>query len=149
MNEMIEKLKDKDYVRAFGRMKPEEQECFKKVGAINCLFYNYHGKWEVLTEDKANFMNCNTYAIKPEYQPEPEFVDLEIVEIKDTNDINWLVVVKKDGRHGFLPYILTHLHCLSSLPGFAGFYLKDSKEVQVDFGWVARYFPNVIARFRT
>ena len=40
MNEMIKKLKDENDVRAFGRMTPEEQECFRKVGKKNCLCFH-------------------------------------------------------------------------------------------------------------
>jgi len=38
MSELINKLKDKKYVRAFGLMAPEEQECYRKVGkVIHCI----------------------------------------------------------------------------------------------------------------
>ena len=145
MNELIEKLKDKKKIQAFGLLSKEEQECLKKAGKNNCLVYTIQGDWKKGT---AYFVNVSTYAIKPDYKPEPKFVDLEIYEYKDSFDKKWLGV-NRDSNCDFLPYNPTTLHCLPSLPGFAGFYLKDSKEVQVDFGWVARYFPNVIARFRT
>ena len=75
MNEMIEKLKDKNYVRAFGLMTPEEQECFRKVGKKNCLCF--HGaQWGEGMGDLYNGNDCFnyrfTYAIKPDYQFEPE-----------------------------------------------------------------------------
>ena len=139
MNELIEKLKKNKI--AFGLMTPEEQECFRKVGAINCLFYNYHGKWETLTADKANLMNCNTYAIKPDYQPEPEFVDLEITKhAEGTLKQTWWLGVWADERVD-LPHAFTHLHCLPSLPGFRYFWyinLAVGTEARIHFAHVAK-----------
>ena len=70
MNELIEKLKNKNYVRAFGLMTPEEQECLISVGKINCMWYSMH-KWQDAS-DTSGFFDDFTYAIKPDYQPEPE-----------------------------------------------------------------------------
>ena len=38
MNKLIEKLKDKNYVRAFGLMTQEEQDCF----GVACYFWRYY-----------------------------------------------------------------------------------------------------------
>ena len=129
MSELINKLKDKKYVRAFGLMAPEEQECYRKVGPENCLYYSSDGSWG----ETMGFCGGQTFAIKPDYQPEPEYVDKEIGEYNDMlacyiND-SWLL-----------------LYEVMFLPGFAGFYLKEDVEVRPE--WVARYFPNVIAKFR-
>ena len=75
-NELIKRLKDKNYVRAFGLMTPEEQECFRKIGKENCYIYTSEGTW-ACPYQSPGFANKWTYAIKPDYQPEPEFVDLE------------------------------------------------------------------------
>jgi len=96
MNELIEKLKDKNYVRAFGLMTPEEQECFMKVGKKNCLFYSLGG-WNI--GDNEFFVDITTYAINPDYRPAPEFVDYEITN-KDiwigskTPDLAWCRLYK-------------------------------------------------------
>ena len=114
MDKMIEKLKSNK--KAFGLMEPEEQECFEKVGKQNCLVYTNGGKWEDAA--KCLFQSGSTYAIKPDYKPEPEFVDLEIVA-----QIGFLGVVQTDKSK--LPYTFTHLNCLPSLPGFCRFKTAD------------------------
>ena len=73
MHELIEKLKDKDYVRAFGLMTLEEQECFRKVGKENLLVYHSDDTWNLSICD--SFSGNITYAIKPNYQPEPAYKD--------------------------------------------------------------------------
>ena len=70
--EIIKRLKDKKFVRAFGLMEetlPGSQECFREVGKKNCLFYSLRG-WGIA--DNEYFVNITTYAIRPNYQPEPD-----------------------------------------------------------------------------
>jgi len=111
---MINKLKDKTYVRAFGLMSPEEQECLRKVGKKNCEYYD--GNWT--NSYNPIFVAGSTYAIKPDYKPKPEFVDLEIIIVG-----GWLgVQIPGPGFPIELPYIFTHLHCLPSLQGFQCFW---------------------------
>jgi len=71
MNKLIEKLKDKTYVQAFELMTPEEQECFRKVGKKNCVASGQ--SWARPIVDGSDFYPKGTYAIKPNYQPEPEY----------------------------------------------------------------------------
>ena len=149
MNEMIEKLKDKDYVRAFGLMKPEEQECLKKVRKENCVIFN--DTWALPYQLCQPFENRFTYAIKPDYQPEPEFVDLEIVEGKD----GFLGVYNKEPIP-MTNFPFVHLHCLPSLPNFEGFYMPDpvitDGHEYLFIGTVARNIAEgkkVYARFRS
>ncbi|MCJ7778847.1 MAG: hypothetical protein MUP16_11110 [Sedimentisphaerales bacterium] len=145
MNDMIEKLKDKNFVRAFGLMKPEERECFKKVGTSNCIFYNPGGNWFTIRTDM-DFDRDRTYAIKSDYQPEPPKSEPEDIEI--TQQGNWLGIVRPWGvDYSRIPHDFTHLGDLTSHPKFEGFYLKG-KDTEVDLENVARYMPNVIARFR-
>jgi len=120
---LIEKLKDKTYVRAFGLMSPEEQECFEKVGKENCLgFSEAISPWKDI--GVGTFLKSMTYAIKPDYQPEPEFENIE-VKRADCDGYDWLGI--HDGGCSFsLPYAFTHLHCLPSLPNFECFYRKDT-----------------------
>lgn len=91
-NELIEKLKDKNYVREFGRMSKEEQECYEQVGRNNCHVYLEDG-WNVEQRESwklHGFSKDYSYAINPNYQPEPEYKDYNkvikknnIVKIKD------------------------------------------------------------------
>ena len=63
--ELIEKLKIKYYVRAFGLMLPEEQECFREVGERNCLFYTNLYQW---SGQDHGFANSVTYVIRINYE---------------------------------------------------------------------------------
>ncbi len=71
MNTIIINLQDKNYVRAFGLMMDEEQECFRKVGHQNCIYYGSRG-WEKCIVG-VSFCGWQTYAIKPGYRPEPKY----------------------------------------------------------------------------
>jgi hypothetical protein len=109
--ELVEKLKNKDYVREFGRMSKEEQELYKKVGARNCVRYS-----SVLRicgwYDAFDFNEHFSYAIKSNYQPEPEYEDVEIQ--------NWAL----SGKLGYLDTKLNKfipLHEIPSMPNFRGF----------------------------
>ena len=146
MNDMIEKLKDKDYVRAFGLMSPEERECLKKVGKENCLCF-HGGQWGDPYRSNACFNYQFTYAIKPDYKPEPEVIDVPIVK-----NGNWLGCWQDDVRI-YLPHGFTHLHCLPSLPGFHCFWFKEGNyEQNINFSSVSRKAEEgetVYAKFRS
>lgn len=117
MKNLIEKLKKNK--TAFGLMSPEEQEFIRRIGMVNCEVY-YRDGWKQAVGDA--FIRPDKeriYAIKPDYQPEPEHVDLEIKRLG-----NWLGVYYHDlsGRWNIvLPHPFTHLHCLLSLPNFDQF----------------------------
>ena len=122
--ELIEKLKDKNYVRAFGLMTPEEQECIEKVGLQNCLALcqplrapgPHIVNW-VSGEITGNLKGGTTYVIKPDYQPDPEFVDVEI-----TQQGSWLGITRPWAEdYSRFPYDFTNLYCLPSLPSFEEF----------------------------
>ena len=73
MDELIEKLKDKNYVRAFGLLSLEEQECLRKVNKKKAVImfnvWHENTRWET---GRWNFNSSHlTYAIKPDYPPEP------------------------------------------------------------------------------
>lgn len=152
MKELIEKLKDKNYVRPFGLMRPEEQECYRKVGKKNCLCYN-GDNWCSTSTLFDSFQSTSTYAIKPEYQP--EFVDylIEICEDTDCEEGHFLGVKKKLDNSPILPHEHTYLYCLPSLPNFEEFrYTTRGMTVcNVDLTGVARQISKgkkVYARFR-
>ena len=151
MGTMIINLQDKTYVRAFGLLSPEEQECLRKVGRDNCLFYSSFDRWDTVPKGNT-FSKQDTYAIKPDYQPEPETMDLEI---KKGNEDGvgggkcWLGIWTNEPEYKDMnfPFFFVHLHCLPSMENFEGFYLKDGDNVVVEIEWVARYYRNVVARF--
>ena len=152
MNELIEKLKDKKFVRAFGLMEeilPGSQECFKKVGKKNCIGYLAEGWIDAAPYQYKRFSQGTTYAIKLDYKPEPEYeyVDVEIVEFEQHSG-KWLGVPSE-----FLPYQFTHLHCLPSLPNFVGFWCNPDRNIPyLPFVLIAKKVSEgkkVFARFRT
>ena len=137
MKDLIEKLKDKTYVRAFGLMSPEEQEVLEKVGISNRLVLCHSGWDGDLFPIRGKQRIHYTYAIKPDYQPEPEFVDLEIVRhAEGTVEQTWWLGVWADKR-AEIPNAFTHIHCLPSLPNFEGFWHDYDKKMG------RRYFCNI------
>ena len=135
MKELIEKLKDKNYVRPFGLLSPEEQECLKKAGKNNCLVYTVLGDWK---KGKAYFINISTYAIKPDYQPEPEYEDVEI-KVFSTNRLG---IVYRQKCFTNPNSIMIPLHELPSLPNFEGFWFDTDTGTRFNFtddGPVATY----------
>jgi len=153
--ELIEKLKDKTYVRAFGLMTPEERECLMKIGRANCEYYTNTYNWTTTntynwtTIGNRDFSQSVTYAIKPDYQPESEFVDLEIKIIDNGRHLG----VNTQGKLHF-NYGVVCLYELSSLPNFFDFWYKTEKGDKWCFtnnGLVATYRAKgktVYARFR-
>ena len=121
--EIVEKLKDKTYVRAFGLMSPEEQDIYESAGPQNCLILCQLGHnprdYEWCNNEMDFLAGYRTYAIKPDYQPEPEFVDLEIVKELHTFGKKCLIVL---GCICTEEDIFIPLHELPSLPNFEGFY---------------------------
>jgi len=148
---VIEKLKDKSYVRAFGLMEetlPGSQECFRKVGIDNCLLYG--DGWNLAGGE---FIEYYTYAIKPDYQPEPEFVDLEIKVYDGKLVVEWGQHAPIYPSSGICPDF-TVINCLPSLPNFHCFW-HEFQGGKVEFytdGKVSKLRDEgktVYARFRT
>jgi len=148
-NELIKRLKDKNYVRAFGLMLLEEQECFRKVGKENCLHFDC--SWIVPTA--THWFPASTYAIKPDYQPEPEFVDLEI-EVQPSNIGKYVYdrlgcTLYPETRDDFVT-----IDCLPSLPNFKEFWYYREFGHRVDFCCYGKVAPlrdrgeTVFARLR-
>ena len=111
MKDIIEKLKQNE--KPFGLLSKEEQELLKKVEFENRLFYSPEKGW---VNDRDSYTgNAQTFRIKPDYQPEPEYVDYEI-SLDSTCEllgINWSV-------SEFFP-----LGEIVSMPDFEGFYIKS------------------------
>ena len=132
MDELIKKLKDNKVGWMF--LSKDEQDCMKQAndeGMIQNL--KYDGDWEGFAKPWALLGHGSNeiFRIKPDYQPEQEFVDLEIVKHSQvTVEQNWWLGVWKYSdleEHKFLPYLFTHLHCLPSLPNFQGFFVGDMR----------------------
>ena len=143
MNELIEKLKKNE--KPFGLLAPEEQECLKKAGKKNCLFYGSSG-WEPKEADET-FCVWQTYAINLDYQPVPKFVDVEIVIQEHTSDRTCLYVL---GCIYTDEYIFIPLYKLPSLPNFEYFWKNHCHEV-IYLDMVAKIIARghkVYARFR-
>ena len=152
MKDLIEKLKDNKVGWLF--LNKEERECLKQANlkaAVDNL--KFSGEWEGSSKgwDLSGPGANEVFRIKPYYQPESEYVDLEIVS-RACSDIGasgaqWLGVLSSAS---FLPWNFTHLHCLPSLPNFECFWKNNPhEEIYVDI--VARNIRNnykVYARFR-
>jgi hypothetical protein len=128
---LIEKLKDKDYVRAFGLMTLEEQKCFEKTGKENCLYYSGYNGWRLIGGVK--FYKEYTYAIKSDYQPEPEFVKIRIYKSNDD-----FLGIYKENAYIQLPHNFVHLHCIPSMPNFDHFEREDKNSLKVAFEDISR-----------
>ena len=114
---MIEQLKHNK--ACFGELSTEEQEVFKKVGSENCLV-RHQIIWRALPSD-AKFYHNFTYRIRSDYQPEPEYIDLEVIE-----NFGWLGVESAELPEPSCQF--THIQRLPSLPGFVCFWWEDEKE---------------------
>ncbi len=146
---IVEKLKDKDYVRAFGLMSKEEREVYKKVGKDNCLAFGINNWLNGIGEHFDWYM---TYAIKPDYQAQPEFVDLEI------GIYGGFLGVDKDPRINWPSGIVysCRLSCIVEMPNFECFYvvakdLRPNLNVDISLCEVAKHKSEgkkVYARFR-
>ncbi len=117
---LIEKLKDINYVRAYGLMKPEEQEFYNKVGVSNCLTY-MGGEWMSAFSIKHDY----TYCIKPSYNPEPEYIDYEIKLIFFVGKNQNLLGIEIN--HNKWP-----LYKIPSMPNFEGFIREMSVPLGVE-----------------
>jgi len=153
--ELINRLKvnEPPNRRIFGDMTAEEQEGLKTTGRDHCQYLNGVMIWEDLLDSGCCFTRSFCYRIKPAYQPEPEYVDLPIIEFWGSG-IQWLGVERPTG-YDFLPSPYTQLNCLTSLPGFAGFWVPPKNDKDTEHFVFSDGVANnknkgetVIARFR-
>ncbi len=77
--EMIEMLKDKSKARPLGLLSKEEQGILTEAGRYNCLYYDWRNTWIEWHEN--TLYSNNTYILKPDYRPEPEYVEIEVVVV--------------------------------------------------------------------
>lgn len=140
--ELIEKLKDNK--TPFGLLEPEEQECLRNLGKKTCMFYDIGG-WRNCGTAIERFDHTLTYAIKPDYQPELEYVDVEICIGRNDTLGAWDCA----NQNEWLP-----IHCLPSLPDFVKFWLSSptSEPYRANYTNIAGLIDEgkkVYARFRT
>lgn len=75
--EMIEKLKTN--TTAFGYLTKEEQEFFKIIGKENCIVLGEtNNEYWIQGLSILKWYFNNVYRIKSDYQPEPEYEDIEL-----------------------------------------------------------------------
>jgi len=139
--DLIEKLKKNEM--PFGLLTKEEQKCLKEVGKEYCQYFD-GSKWN--SRGGTLFILDATYRIKPDYQPEPEYIDIEITE-----EDGWLGIDCKRLYKQELQYPFLHLHCVPSMPNFANFWRGNDKEIYVHFQDISQLINQgrtVYARFR-
>lgn len=123
--ELIKKLKDNKVGWMF--LSEEEQNCLMQandnVGVENLM---YDGEWEGIENPWADLSGGKNsiWRIKPDYQPEPVFVNLKITYNKGLlcayrEDV---AITKENFADTFIP-----INYLPSLPNFQGFFSGDMK----------------------
>lgn len=156
MDNLVEKLKDKNYVRAFGLMTPEERETYRNAGKINCLIYSGVLEWSKAVETSV-FNEHRTYAIKPDYQPEPEYEDFEVVkQIGHFNNLACTELLGCEVNIKGQKYFVK-ISDLPSLPNFECFWNKIPSPIYSENAFCCLGLVNrmrnsghtVYARFRT
>ncbi len=135
--ELIEKLKHKDLAQPYCLLTKKEKRILKDAGYKNRLVLQVDGTF--FSDAEGNKQNLDVYILKPDYEPEPEWIDIEIVE-----GGQWLKL--KENQPG-KPGNTWLLDCVAN-PRFVGF-VSDSGWVRLEE--IATRIHNgqkVIARFR-
>ena len=149
MKDLIKKLKNNEAHRIYADMTKAEQLCLEGLREKNAVELLCDDGEKIIwhKEGTSPLFLTSIYRIKPDYNPEPEYIDLEIEEHK-----GYLGVWKKTeaAKYKHLPFQFTHLHALPSLSNFEDFRL-DNKSTCIEFEDVASFMSEdhkVYARFR-
>lgn len=123
--ELIAKLKDVNYVRAFGLMSEEEQRIYKEIGINNCEMLSGFTPSRIPIWDSdglSAFVFLNTYRIKSYYQPLPEYEDIEIITtyIGGHKELGIWFTLSEDKRE-WIP-----LYKIPAMPKFKEFWRKGT-----------------------
>ena len=139
MNELIERLKSNE--KPFGLLSKEEQECFNEIGMKNCEIYRY-SKWNQAVHNI--FHTDSTYRIKPDYQPEPEYDDLEIKEYEFIYYPRKMLGIDLGNGESYI------LSKVPSMPNFECFLGEDNKVIHciANISYYINEGNKVIARLR-
>ncbi len=118
LQERIKKLQDPKQARPFGLLSKEEQDCLRKANLCGAVLM-YRVKWT--SAAKWDF-DCpwNAYILKPDYEPQPEYEDIEVVA-----DVEGALRLKHSifGKFGHL-----RIDIISSRRGFVRFWYDDDDE---------------------
>ena len=81
---IIEHLKDKSKAQPYGLRTPEEQAVLTTAGKKHALYLRgcTNAKWDKPVNDGSPYYEDCTYILNPDYQPEPEFLDIEVVRVE-------------------------------------------------------------------
>ena len=137
--DIIERLKNKSQAVWFKNRTKVEQEVFRKAGKENCrAWLNLRG-WADC-EGICEFISNTKYILKSSYQPEPEFIDIELV----LSGHFWVLKESMPNcRHNSLVYASSHqqfVHFRTDLGG-------TSIQIAMACSW-ANEGEKVVARFR-
>lgn len=117
--EQIESLKKNK--EAFGILSDELQEAANAIGKADgdwVYFSGLRDKWNKPIHDGTPFENCNTYRLRPDYEPESETVECEIYAMDDTRQFER---VKGSG-------VWSNLSEVIDMPDFLGFKFEDERK---------------------
>jgi len=135
---MIDKLKNN--LAKLYCLTIEEQRYMKSLGVENCEVLDSDGKWKKPLDNPKAWYSYR-YRIKANFQPEPEYIDLEVKEL----DGGWLGV---NGNKVNFPYKEMHLHTLMSRKNFKYFSNDIGVEIPIEnIGKSIDLGIKVIARF--
>jgi len=82
MNEqaLIEKLKKPELAQPFALLSEKEQSIFIQQAKLEgCLFLSDTADWLILRQGNGHFKQHFTYILKPDWEPEPEYLDIAVV----------------------------------------------------------------------
>lgn len=133
MNDLIEKLKDKKQARPYFLCTEEEQRILNKAGCEGIWMLDSAGMWGTPTRKPSAYIG-QCYVLKSDYQPKPEYTDIEI------KYCGTLLIADN-----------LAIHNLVSRRNFVGFYRKSTigdQIVSVDsIAGRIRHGDKVVARF--
>lgn len=136
---LIDICKDPEQAQALGILiafQPDRAALIEEAGPENCLWYAGECGWK-----QAEFHNAyNTYIIKPDWEPKPEFVDREV-----TTDARGFLVVQIPKLE--IDHFLSIAGCYGTFSHWEcenGEVCNNVNEVQTEY----RTGRKVVARFR-
>ena len=140
--ELIEKLKRNE--KPFGLLSKEEKECIRKAGMENVQYYN-GDNWINKPCAYPDLFTHSTYRIKPDYQPEPEYEDVEIVmhgKCLGGNENLRLGIWNANSPRFWIP-----LYEIPAMPNFVDFHHLEKLDI-TDIATDINRGLKVYARFR-
>jgi hypothetical protein len=129
--EMIGKLKKPTLAQPFGLLPESQQDILETAGKANCLYYGGSGwgqsggSWPQSVG--ARFADDSTYILKPDYQPESEYVDVPVCQGYGV----YLGFSKSESTKDILPFLdstlilrtFLNIHVVVSISTFVDFFV--------------------------